>query len=221
MPSPVRSALVDDRLTYGLFLEMTEIPADVYGRERAPELRAHEAVTRVTWWRNMKRDRTDLPRVLPEFDTLGIAEVEPEFVAPDAPAGISTHHFIRTPRPGQGGLSAKETVGLSLVLISPREPHQAQALRDWGDFVHIRHIAAVGVPGMTMITPYVNASGGDPLFLHFYEMDDPDAERVFKGMTPRVTEQLGGYDVPAWKHWATCPELRIIYVNSFTRVGAM
>ena len=42
---------------------------------------------------------------------------------------------------------AAPTIGLSLVLISPREPDQAQALRDWADFVHIRHIAAAGVPG--------------------------------------------------------------------------
>ena len=111
-------------------------------------------------------------------------------------------------------------MGLSLVLISPREPHQAQRLRDWADFVHIRHIAEAAVPGMTMVTPYVNAAGTDPLFLHFYEMDDADAEATFKRMTPLVTARLGGMDTPARKDWARCPELRIMYVNSFTRVGA-
>ena len=48
------------------------------------------------------------------------------------------------------------TVGDSLVLISPRDPADAQALRDWGDFVHINYIVEAGIPGFTMITPYEN-----------------------------------------------------------------
>jgi hypothetical protein len=116
-------------------------------------------------------------------------------------------------------LTGKETVGLSLVLISPREPEQAQALRDWGDFVHLNHIAAVGVPGYTMITPYENATGGDPRFMHFYEMDTEDAETSFKAMTPLVAARLGPVGTPDYDAWAVTPELRIMYVNSFRRVG--
>ena len=37
-----------------------------------------------------------------------------------------------------------------------------------------------------MITPYENATGGDPRFMHFYEMDTDDPERAFKSMTPLV-----------------------------------
>ncbi len=78
-----------------------------------------------------------------------------------------------------------------LVLISPRQPDQAQALRDWADFVHIRHIAEAGVPGYSMITPYENVTGGDPRFMHFYEMDTEDPERAFRTMTPLVSERIG------------------------------
>ena len=91
------------------------------------EVRALPGVERATWWRNVYRDRPDLPRELPEFDTLGVYECAPSFVAPDTPDGITGHHFLRTPRPGQGRLTGKPTVSLSLVLISPKTPAEAQA----------------------------------------------------------------------------------------------
>ena len=178
-------------------------------------------VAQATWWANLCRDRTDLPRVLDEFDTLGVYEVGDDFVAPAAaPDAIAGYHFLRTPRPGQGRLSAKPTVGLSLVLISPRSPDQAQALRDWGDFVHIAEIAAAGVPGYTMITPYENAGDDGPRFLHFYEMDTDDAEGAFQGMTPLVADRLGGAGTAAYRAWAWHEALRIMYVNTFRLVGS-
>lgn len=85
-----------------------------------------------------------------------------------SPDDVTGYHFRRYPRPGQGRLTGKPTVGLLLVLVSPRSPEAAQALRDWADFVHLRHIAEVAVPGYTMITPYEHAVGGDPRFLHCY-----------------------------------------------------
>ena len=136
------------------------------------------------------------------------------------PAGISAHHFRRYRRPGQGVLTGRPTIGLSLVLISPTEPQRAQELRDWADFVHIRHIAEAAVPGYTMITPYENVTGGDPRFMHFYEMDTDDPERAFRSMTPLVIQRIGGTDTPEFRHWAFGPGLRIMYVNSFARVGA-
>ena len=96
-------------------------------------------------------------------------------------------------------LTGRPTIGLSLVLISPKEPERAQELRDWADFVHIRHIAEAAVPGYTMITPYENATGGDPRFMHFYEMDTDDPERAFKSMTPLVMERIGGTDTDAFQ----------------------
>ena len=168
----------------------------------------------------MQRDRDDLPRVLPEFDHLGVYEVDDAFVPPEVPDDVAGYHFRRTARPGQGVITGNPTIGLSLVLISPKDPARAQDLRDWGDFVHIRHIAEVGVPGYCMITPYEHATGGDPRFLHFYEMDTDDPERSYNAMTPLVEQRIGAAGTPEWKRWAFHPQLRIMYVNTFSRVGA-
>jgi hypothetical protein len=208
---------MEDRDTPGLYLEMTDAEPDAYAASRVAELLAVPGVRRATWWENVQRDRADLPRVLPEFGLLGVYEVEASFIAPPTPTGISGHAYRRTPRPGQGRLTGRPTVGLSLVLISPTDPARAQDLRDWADFVHLRHIAEVGVPGYSMITPYEHAAGGDPRFLHFYEMDTDDPEAAFLAMTPLVRERLG--DRAAFKHWAGHDALRIMYVNSFRRLG--
>ena len=210
---------MEDRATPGLYLEMSDVGADEYARTRVDELVRHGGIERVTWWENACRGRTDLPRKLPEFALLGVYEVADAFTAPTTPDGVTGHHFRRTPRPGQGRLTGRPTVGLMLVLISPRRPEQAQALRDWGDFVHIRHIAEVGVPGYSMITPYENVTGGDPRFMHFYEMDTDDPEAAFRTMTPLVSDRIGQPGTGAWDAWANTPELRIMYVNTFRRVG--
>ena len=164
----------------------------------------------------MHPDRDDLPRVLPEFGTLGVFEVDGGFAPPAAADGIAGHLFHPTPRPGQGRLTGRPTVGLSLVLISPKDPGDAPALRDWADFVHLRHIAEAAVPGYSMVTPYEHADGGDPRFLHFYEMDTDDPETSFQAMTPLVRERL---DRDTFRTWTGHPALRIWYVNSFRRVG--
>ncbi|MGZ4678411.1 MAG: hypothetical protein ACXVJ7_04620 [Acidimicrobiia bacterium] len=209
---------MEDRITPGLYLELTDLPIADYVAARVPTVLAHPGVTRATWWHNERRDRDDLPRKLPEFDHLGVYEVDDGFAAPQTPDAITGYHFRHYPRPGQGRLTGRPTIGLSLVLISPRDPADAQALRDWGDFVHLRHIAEVAVPGYTMITPYENVTGGDPRFMHFYEMDTDDPETAYRAMTPLVTERLGA-GTPEWDHWAFHPTLRIMYVNTFRRLG--
>jgi hypothetical protein len=209
---------VEDRLTPALYLEMTDTAPERYAHERVPELLACPGVTRATWWENVVPGRSDLPRVLDEFSLLAVYEVDDTF-SPPADAERSLH-FRRYPRPGQGSLSGRPTIGLSLVLISPTEPRHAQALRDWADFVHIRHIAKTGNPGYTMITPYENVTGGDPRFMHFYEMDTDDPEAAFKAMTPRVIDHLGGgFGTPDFDAWAFHESLRIMYVNTFRRLG--
>jgi hypothetical protein len=55
--------------------------------------------------------------------------------------------------------------------------------------------------------------------MHFYEMDTDDPETAFKSMTPLVMQRIGGQGTEAFKNWAFCPSLRIMYVNSFARVG--
>jgi len=211
---------MEDRITPGLYLEMTDRPLDAYVRERVPVVLGLAGVHRATWWRNVKRDRADLPPVLPEFDHLAVYEVDDGFRAPEPPDAVTGHHFRHYPRPGQGIVTGRPTVGLSLVLISPKDAARAQELRDWADFVHIRHIAEAAVPGYCMITPYENVTGGDPRFMHFYEMDTDDPETAFKAMTPLVMQRIGDEQTDAFKRWAWGPSLRIMYVNSFVRVGA-
>jgi hypothetical protein len=210
---------VEDRITPGLYLEMTDLSAGEYAASRMPAVLGLPGVDRATWWRNVHRDRADLPRVLPEFDLLGVYEVQAGFSPPPTPPGITGHHFLHYRRPGQGIVTGEPTLGISLVLISPKEEARAQELRDWADFVHIRHIAAAAVPGYSMITPYENAAGTDPRFMHFYEMDTDDPETAFKSMTPLVMQRIGDESTDAFKHWAFGPSLRIMYVNSFARIG--
>ncbi|MFZ4585886.1 MAG: hypothetical protein ACOYNI_11750 [Acidimicrobiia bacterium] len=214
---------MEDRLTPGLYLECSTLDAAEYAATRIDTALALPHVTRATWWSNAYPNRPDLPRRLPEFATLGVYELDDAnaFAPPATPDGTLGLHFARTPRPGQGQMYGRRTVGLSVVLISPKDPARAQELRDWGDFVHISYIASVGIPGFTMITPYENTSGGEPRFLHFYEFDDADAgsEATFKRMTPLIAERYGAPGTPTYDSWAWHPQLRIEYVNSFDLVG--
>ncbi len=213
---------MEDRITPGLYLELIDGDAAAYVEQRVSDVLAHAGVSRATWWENVNRDRTDLPRRLPEFGLLAVYEVDDTFAKPstDPPGAVGRYLFHHYRRPGQGSLTGRPTIGLSLVLISPRSPDGAQALRDWADFIHIRHISEAGVPGYAMITPYENAENTDPRFLHFYEMDCDDPEVAFKSMTPLVSDRLGGGPgTPAFDEWARHPELRIMYVNSFRRLG--
>lgn len=172
---------------------------------------AIDSASQMTWWENACPNRTDLPRKLDEFRYLGISEAEVD----------AKWHFRRYPRPGQGILTGRPTLGLLLVLVGLRQPDQAQAFRDWADFTHIRHIAACDDSDGLMITPYENATGGDPRFMHLYELATPDPETWFKGMPNRVANHLGGGPgTSAFDDWANHPALRILYVNTFKRVDA-
>ena len=203
---------MEDRRTPVLYLERTD------GAERAGDLAALPGVRRVTVWDNVVPGRTDLPRRLDEHPVLIVAEADATFAAPGDGGGLE---FRATDRPGQGRLSGEPTTGLSLVLISPRTEAGAQSLRDWADFVHISHIAAAGVPGYGMITPYEHAGGpgATPRWLHFYEIGGEDPEASFQAMTPLVASRLGGSDTPAFREWAWHPELVIEYVNTFRLRG--
>jgi hypothetical protein len=213
---------MEDRLTDALYLEMTDAEPAAYAARRVPSVLERAGVQRATWWTNANLDRTDLPRKLPEFSLLGVYEVDGSFAPPPAPPDlVGAHLFWRTSRPAQGSLSGRPTVGLSLVLVSPRTAEGAQPLRDWADFIHIRTIAEAAVPGFTMITPYEHATGGDPRFLHFYEMDTDDPEAAFTAMPKRVIDRIGPPGTTAFDNWANHPELRIMYVNSFRLEGEL
>jgi hypothetical protein len=160
-------------------------------------------------WEDCVPGRTDLPRRLPELPVLGITPLDAGAPAPSGEGFL----YRRTPRSGQGRLTGRPTTGLVLVLISPKRADGAQALRDWGDFVHIAEIAAAAVPGYTMITPY-EIDGEGPRFLHLYELEGDDPEAMFQSMTPLVRARL---DDDAYKAWAWHPELCIDYVSTYRR----
>jgi hypothetical protein len=205
---------VEDRVTPVLQLELSDLAPEAWLRERGSTLLATGAVERVSAWTNCALHRSDLPRTLPEFETLGVAEARAPFAAPGAPAGVS----CRQVRPGQGILSGRTTRGLELVLISPKTEPGASALRDWADFVHIRHVAAAAVPGFTLITPYENVVRARPRFLHLYELDTDAAEEAFQRMTPATLARLPGREER--RAWAGHPELVIDYVSTFRFAGA-
>ena len=48
-------------------------------------------------------------------------------------------------------------------------------------------------------------------------IDDP--ERAFQMMTPLVIDKIGRPSSEAFERWAWVPSLRIMYVNTFRRLG--
>ncbi len=212
---------MEDRCTPVLYLELGDAPADVCA-ERASALLRVPGATRVTWWENCARGRTDLPMRVRDGASLLVLEADADFVAPPPPADVSESHvFVRHPRPSQGVITGAPTLGLLIVWIGPKTPERAGALRDWGDFVHIRHIADAGIPGFTQISVYEHEKQEDPLFMHFYEFDNLDAEKTFSTMVEHVAPRLGGVDTKAFAEWADwrVGHGRLFYCNTFSRLG--
>ena len=211
---------MEDRCSPLLHLELGDDPGDA--ALRAAELARQAGVARVTWWENGAYERTDLPRRVRDGRALVVVEAEDGFVTPPAPAGVSeAHTFRRDPRPSQGVLTGGPTLGLLVVWISPRTPDLDRSLRDWGDFVHLRHIAAAGIPGFTQISVYDNVADTDPRYMHFYEFDQADTETTFARMIPYVAPRLGGTDSAAYTEWADwrAPGGRLFYCTTFRRLG--
>jgi hypothetical protein len=207
---------MEDRDTPALYLELgNRTPEE--SEDRAHALARRPGARRVTWWENCVPGRDDLPMRIADGSMLAVAEVDSTFVAPPAPPDAVAHHFRRHPRPSQGILTGRPTTGLSVVWIGPRSPELAGTLRDWGDFVHIRHIAAAGIPGFTQISVYENVADVDPRYMHFYEFDTDDPEATFKTMTGYVAPRLGGFDsddYAAWADWRASGG-RLFYCNTF------
>jgi hypothetical protein len=204
-----------------LYLELGDASPDACA-ERADAVLRVPGATRVTWWENCALGRTDLPMRVRDGNTLLVVEADDGFDALPPPPDVSAAHvFVRHPRPSQGILTGTPTLGLLIVWIGPRTPELAGALRDWGDFVHIRHIADAGIPGFTQISVYENQKGAEPLFMHFYEFDNPDAEATFSTMVEHVAPRIGGADSPAYAEWADwrVGHGRLFYCNTFSRLG--
>jgi hypothetical protein len=212
---------VEDRPGTLLHLELGDATPD-QAAARSRTLAGGAGVERVTWWRNDAFERTDLPMRIPDGRSLLVVEADERYDPPAPSSDVSSSHcFRRYPRPSQGILTGGPTLGLMIVWISPRTPDLAQSLRDWGDFVHIRHIAAAAIPGFTQISVYENRDEADPRFMHFYEFDNAEAEATFATMIDHVAPRLGGMDSPAYAEWADWrpPGGRLFYCNSFTRLG--
>jgi len=192
---------MEDRTQPGLWLELVGSEDSSYGI-RAADLMQRTGVTSAWWGINANPGRKDLPHKIPEFSMLGIYEVDDDFKAPSTDVGSNGLHFTRTTRPGQGVITGSPTTGVLLVLISPKTREGAVALRDWADFVHIRHIAEAAVPGYAMITPYENVEPNDPRYLHLYEMNSTDPEATFASMRPLVEDRLGPPGTQKFDDWA-------------------
>ncbi len=212
---------MEDRTTPILYLELGN-GSHEDGATRARDLAVLGGVQRVTWWANCAFERTDLPMRIPDGRSLVVVEADDGFAAPSpAPDAAHAHGFRRHARPSQGILTGRPTLGLSIVWIGPRTADLDDSLRDWGDFVHIRHIAAAAIPGFNQISVYENVVEGDPRYMHFYEFDHADAETTFAAMIPHVAPRLGGTESAAYVEWADWrpPGGRLFYCNTFTLLG--
>jgi hypothetical protein len=214
---------VEDRSSPRLYLELGDETTDSC-LARARALLDSPGAERVTWWENCALERTDLPMRVRDGHTLVVVEGGEELAAPsEDPQCSEAHCFARTTRPSQGVLTDGPTLGLMIVWISPRAPELARSLRDWGDFVHIRHIAAAAIPGFTQISVYENVVATDPRYMHFYEFDNTDAEATFSTMIDHVAPRLGGTETSAYTEWADwrAPGGRLFYCNTFRRLGGL
>src|SRR6516165_1941629 len=212
---------MEDRCTSKLYLELGDAAAEA-AAVRARELMDEPGVDRVTWWENCLPGRTDLPIRVHDGVSLVVAEADDSFALPSTTSDVSEAHcFRRHPRPSQGVLSGEPTLGLLIVWISPRTAERAGSLRDWGDFVHIRHIADAAIPGFTQISVYENVTENEHRYMHFYEFDNLDAEATFSTMVDFVGPRLGGTTSEAFNEWADwrAPGGRLFYCNTFSRLG--
>jgi hypothetical protein len=200
---------VEDRQPPRLHLELVRPPDSVDDRAAAIDA----AGWNISLWDPASTQDDGLPRTLSRSDGVVIGEGDGGIVEP-ASSASTTVSLVRYPRPAQGCCSGERTTGILLVLISPKHPESAQELRDWGDFVHLRHIAESAVPGYRTITPWENASGGTPRFCHLYEMVGNDPQGTFEAMTPLVRARL---DSATFARWAWHPQLVINESRTYLR----
>ena len=217
---------MEDRINSGLLFVMIDRAADPARGGWNERLRALPGVTRISWWKNVQLNRRDWLgelRTMEDFEMLGICEIDDPVDPPIVSEGVRTLLFRRYPRPSQGVLRLP-TLGLSVVMISTRnlkDEVAVQSLRDWGDFIHFPGIVDANIPGYGLVTAYENSRRDAPRFLHLYEFPDADAEAVFQRTRPCVAQRFGGGPGnPSFDRWELHPEIRIDYVNSFTRLNA-
>ena len=216
---------MEDRMNTGLLLVLFDHAADKDKVDWDSKLLAIPGVSRVSWWRNELPDRNDWigqwRRLREDFEILAVCEIDAPFEDIARPAGVRSFLFKRAARPSQGVLRLP-TLGLCLVMISPENASDdvdAQAMRDWGDFVHFPGIVEANIPGYGLVTPYENAQRDAPRFLHLYEFPDADAEAIFERTRPAVSRRFDSpYGDSVFEHWATYPGMVLDYLSNFTRI---
>jgi hypothetical protein len=201
---------MEDRQPPRMHLELVRLPDTVDARAEAVDA-AGWAVS--TWDQATDSDHDHLDRRLSRCDGLVVGEGDGGVVAPPS-ENTTVVNLRRYPRPSQGSCSGERTTGILLVLISPREEVRAQELRDWGDFVHLRHIAEASVPGYRSITPWENEDAGTPRYCHFYEMVGDEPQATFEQMTPIVEGRLSRDE---FAEWAWHPQLVIDESRTYRR----
>jgi hypothetical protein len=211
---------VEDRQPTGLWLELLRGSVT----DKRADILADAGLRVSTWLPDPYPAR--IPQRIDDCTSLLVGETSAADVTasyeliPPADDDSTVVPLRRYPRPSQGICTGEVTTGLLLVLITPSTEDQAQPLRDWADFVHLRHIAAARVPGYTTITPYEHVGRSSPRYCHVYEMTTHDPRRTFDSMTALVSALIGKPGTAAYAEWATHPALQIDYVNTFTVVGA-
>jgi hypothetical protein len=207
-----------------LHMELSNCDPAAFAQTRVPQLAAVTAVTGVTWWEAIVPGRNELPVDISDGTVLGLATsdtiLEPDALAP-GPDTVAQHTFRRYPRPTQGRSSGRPVTGLLVVWITPKDPEDAQSVRDWGDFIHIHHIAEAAMPGFGRITAYEHAAHGEPRYLHLYELDGDDPEASFQAMATLMADFLGGRRTPQFRQWADwdAAGARIVLCNTFRLCG--
>jgi hypothetical protein len=216
---------MEDRLNSGLMLVMIDESSKVSQGDLQAQFDDTPGIGQVSWWRNVCPQRTDWLadlRTIDEFHTMAVCELQGVINPAIAPAGARSFIFRRYPRPSQGCMRLP-TLGLALILVSPKDladSASSQSLRDWADFVHFVGIMDANIPGYGMVTPYQNITDDAPRFLHMYEFPDPDAEGVFARTRPCAAQRFGGGPgTPGFDHWELHPDIAIDYVNTFCRIG--
>ena len=181
---------MEGRLPPRLYLELVRFPDHVNTRAAAVEATGWQVST----WEPATTSDDDLPRRLPRCDGVVIGEGDGGAVESPSPATTAVP-LVSYPRPSQGSCSASGP--RESCWFSSRRSNKSglRNSRDWGDFVHLRHIAEAAVPGYRTITPWENESSGTPRFCHMYEMVGDGSPGHLRKMTPRVRQRLDRDDL--------------------------
>ena len=213
---------MEDRVTPSLYLEFIHGPLEPYVATRVPEVLAVDGAERATWWQAggtwmLGEQRMTIDNHLTPASQICLYEVGEAFRPPAFAAPTAWIHWRRYPRPNQGLLSWRPTIGLLLVLVDATSPEYAQEVRDFLDFVHIPRVVSAA-SGISLCTVYENTAGERPRYLHVYEITDSDPTETMREVIARLPEMLGGEGSTEYRHFLSHPH-DVWEANTFSLVG--